>query len=141
MQHCPSEPRWKFVETKTRYHADRRETDAILRPSSGMNSVPSEQMGPSVSTATGTKVTARGKSAYLRFFASAANSAAAPAVCTVLFRCDSASESDTVASQARQRPSDHGIMVSPSGRRSSELVKPLGSKTAGTPALTSARCM
>ena len=41
------------------------ETNAILRPSSVMNSVPSEQMGPSVSTATGTKVTALGKSAYI----------------------------------------------------------------------------
>ena len=56
------------------------------------------------------------RSAYFRIFASAANSAAASATCTVLFKCESASESDTVASHARHRPSDHGIIVIPSGR-------------------------
>ena len=107
------------------------DTDAILRPSFRDKLDPIGANGAQCLDSNRTNVTDRGKSAYLRFLASAADSAAAPATYTVLFRCESASESDTVAAQARQRPSDHGIMVNPSGRRSSELVNPLGSKTAG----------
>ena len=103
------------------------------------NSSPTEQIGPRDSTATGTNTNALDRSAYFLIFSSAAISAAALATWTVPFKCESAKESDTVASQARHRLSDHGIIVNPPGRCSSELARPLVSKTDGTPALPRAR--
>ena len=84
---------WNSVKWKTRYHADRRKRTQSYARASLWIWYHRSIWGPSVSTATGTKVIALDKSAYLRILASAANSVTAPETCTVLFKCVSASES------------------------------------------------
>ena len=70
------------------------------RPRDRKNSQPSSQIGPRVSNAKGTKVCVADMAAYLACLDLAACSAAAAARAAVLGKCDGASVSATVASQA-----------------------------------------
>ena len=111
----------------------------MRRPSARKNSQPSSQTGPRVSKAKGTKVCVAEMAAYLACFDLAACSAAAPARAAVLGKCDGASVSATVASQAKHLPEAHGIMVTPSGLLPSLDINSLGSLTEGTSQLAKAR--
>ena len=75
---------------------------------------------------------------YLSFFNFAALSDAAPATKLVSAKCEWASVSGTVASQARHFPSSQLTKVQPSGRPSPERMRPTGSLVEGMPALTKA---
>ena len=68
----------------------------------------------------------------------AALSDAAPATKLVSAKCEWASVSGTVASQARHFPSSQLTKVHPSGRPSPERMRPTGSLVEGMPALTKA---
>ena len=138
-------PHWLAIEIRWYDNLVSRgspEFDATLQPSKVTNSAPLSQKGPNVSRATGTKNKDRDKSEYipdltLRCELSSILCSMNSAVQVWLLLKGFA----TVASEARQRPSDQGILVTPSGRRSSDLVNPLGSRFDGTPALARARFM
>ena len=74
-------------------------------------------------------------------FLSAAALAALPTSVELVDKYGIAKVSTTVASHAKQRPSCHGIRVSPSGRRSKPGIRPDGSLTAGMSARRRARKM
>jgi len=80
-----------------------------------------------------------GRSAFLEIFLLAAASAAPPADWDDMWTHESASVLTTVTSQVSGLPACHGVMVSPSGRLSSVLVKPHGSFVTGTPVVVGDR--
>src|SRR5664279_2043744 len=104
-------------------------TDEIRFPASLMKAKACEFQQPDDSTAIGTNMCERIKSAYLVFLSMAALSAAAPACWAVESIYDVAKVSEIVTSQTRPRPLDHGTIVAPSGRLPSDLVNPTGSFT------------
>ena len=92
---------------------------SIRDPRSHKKFAPSLFIGPSVSTATGTKMYFGTSSRYFSILRLAACSAAAPAVFDVPSRCEAAWVSGEVASQRRHFPACHGVKVTPSGRLAS----------------------
>ena len=95
-------------------------------------------IGPSVSTATGTKRYLGISFQYFSILRFAACSAAAPAILDVPLRCEAAWVSGEVASQRRHFPACHAIKVTPSGRLASVRYKPIGSLVDGMFALDKA---
>ena len=99
---------------------------------------PSSLIGPSVSTAIGTKRYLGISSRYFSIFRFAACSAAAPAFLKVPLRCEAAWVSGEIASQRRHFPACHAVKVTPSGRLASVRCKPSGSLVDGMFALDNA---
>ena len=91
-----------------------------------------------VSTAIGSNRYAFARAAYLRRLNSSELFAAVPASIADLFRCTPAKASTHVQSQTKLLPPLNGNTVIPSGRDSSPLSNPGGSKTDGRPAFWSA---
>ena len=110
-----------------------------LRPNSRTKFSPSELQEPLDSNATATKACVRVIVAYFNVLAAAARFAASPASVDVVARCDFANVSETVTSQVRHLPHDHGMSVTPSGRLPSSLVRPNGSFWEGMFALPNDR--
>ena len=111
---------------------------SIRDPRSHKKFAPSSLIGPSVSTATGTKRYLGMSSRYFSILRLAACSAAAPAVFEVPSRCEAAWVSGEVASQRRHFPTCHAVRVTPSGRLASVRSKPSGSLVDGMFALDNA---
>jgi len=78
-------------------------------------------------------------SEYFSYLRVAAASAAEPAHNALLLKYDAVTVSVTVTSQVTQRPSCHGMSVSPSGRFPSDLRRPCGSFMEGNPAFDNER--
>jgi len=91
--------------------------------------------GPKVSNARGKRVALANVGVFFLFnLRVAAASAAEPAHDALLFKYEAATVSVTVTSQVAQRPSCHGMSVSPSGRLPSDLRRPCGSLMEGNSA-------
>ena len=96
-------------------------------PRSHKKFAPSLLIGPSVSTATGTKRYLGISSRHFSILRLAASSAAAPAFLDVPLRCEVAWVSGEVASQRRHFPACHAVKVTPPGCLASVRYKPSGS--------------
>src|ERR1043165_9921354 len=135
-------PRWTATESLWKRKVVSRVSwvaSVNLRPSSNTKFNPSELQIPLDSSATATKACVRVIAAYFNLLAAAAWFAASPASVDVVARCDFANVSETVTSQVRHLPHDHGISVTPSGRLPSSLVRPNGSFWEGMFALPNDR--
>lgn len=97
--------------------------------------------GPIVSHATGTNMYGPESVAYFVSFLAAAELAAPAGETEVEMRWDAARVSATVTSQIKLLPACQGIKVRPSGLLPSDLDRPDGSLTDGTPALERLRHM
>ena len=95
------------------------------------NDKPREQMGPSVSIATGTKMCVLVIDAYFKVLRSAAASAAPPILVAVTEKSEDANVSTTVASHVKHLPACQGTRVRPSGRFPSPRNNPVGSLVEG----------
>ena len=111
------------------------------RPSSDMNLAASSPKAPKVSIAIGTKSIEVGSWAYLVVFSVSASEATTPGPRTARLIWLGARVSGQGKSQAKHRPSDHGIVETPSGLLLSPWTKLCGSSLDGTSAADKAVLM
>ena len=114
------------------------ETPVSLEPSSAIRLWASGLSGPMDSSANGTKWWLLDISRYFFVLWRAIWIVATPAERPVMCRYERAKVPGAVTSQARHFTDLHGTKVQPSGRLLSARRRPVGSFTAGTPALTKA---